>query len=222
MSKKIEGWCIYVIRIIIADDHDLFVEGLSGLLAKQPDIELSGQACDGIQAVEQTSLLKPDIILLDIAMPRMNDIKASQQIRLKCPDVKILMLSMHNSRELISESLKAGANGYILKDCTSDEVYEAVKSVMQGYFYIARASMAIVVEDYMRLLEAEEKIAPCPLSEREIEVLRLIAEGKNIKEVASELRISKNTVDAHRRHIMDKTGCNSIAGLIRYAIREGY
>ena len=222
MSKKIEGWCIYVIRIIIADDHDLFVEGLSGLLAKQPDIELSGQACDGIQAVEQTSLLKPDIILLDIAMPRMNDIKASQQIRLKCPDVKILMLSMHNSRELISESLKAGANGYILKDCTSDEVYEAVKSVMQGYFYIARASMAIVVEDYMRLLEAEEKIAPCPLSEREIEVLRLIAEGKNTKEVASELRISKNTVDAHRRHIMDKTGCNSIAGLIRYAIREGY
>ena len=211
-----------MIRIIIADDHDLFVEGLSGLLAKQPDIELSGQACDGIQAVEQTSLLKPDIILMDIAMPRMNGIKASQQIRSKFPDVKILILSMHNNRELISESLKAGANGYVLKDCTSDELYEAVKTVMQGYFYIARAAMTIVVEDYMRLLEAEEKIAPCPLSDREAEVLRLIAEGKNTKEIAGELVISKNTVDAHRRHIMDKTGCNSIAGLIRYAIREGY
>lgn len=209
-------------RIIIADDHDLFVEGLSGLLAKQPDVELLGQARDGIQAVEQTSLLKPDIILMDIAMPRMSGIKASQQIRSKFPDVKILILSMHNSRELISESLKAGANGYILKDCTSEELYEAVKSVMQGYFYIARASMTIVVEDYMRLLEAEEKIAPCPLSEREAEVLRLIAEGKNTKEIAGDLMISKNTVDAHRRHIMDKTGCNSIAGLIRYAIREGY
>lgn len=211
-----------MIRIIIADDHDLFVEGLSGLLAKQPDIEFSGQACDGIQAVEQTSLLKPDIILMDIAMPRLNGIKASRQIRSKFPDVKILMLSMHNNRELISESLKAGANGYVLKDCTSDELYEAVKTVMQGYFYIARAAMTIVVEDYMRLLEAEEKIAPCPLSDREAEVLRLIAEGKNTKEIAGELLISKNTVDAHRRHIMDKTGCNSIAGLIRYAIREGY
>ena len=211
-----------MIRIIIADDHDLFVEGLSELLSRQPDIELSGQARDGLQVVEQTSLLKPDIVLMDIAMPRMNGIKASQQIRAKFPDVKILILSMHNNRELITESLKAGANGYILKDCTSEELYEAVKSVMQGYFYIARASMTIVVEDYMRLLEAEEKIAPCPLSEREAEVLRLIAEGKNTKEIASELIISKNTVDAHRRHIMNKTGCNSIAGLIRYAIREGY
>ncbi len=211
-----------MIRIIIADDHDLFVEGLSELLSRQPDIELSGQARDGLQVVEQTSLLKPDIVLMDIAMPRMNGIKASQQIRAKFPDVKILILSMHNNRELITESLKAGANGYILKDCTSEELYEAVKSVMQGYFYIARASMTIVVEDYMRLLEAEEKIAPCPLSEREAEVLRLIAEGKNTKEIAGELIISKNTVDAHRRHIMDKTGCNSIASLIRYAIREGY
>ena len=211
-----------MIRVMIADDHDLFVEGLSELLSRQPDIELSGQARDGLQVVEQTSLLKPDIVLMDIAMPRMNGIKASQQIRAKFPDVKILILSMHNSRELITESLKAGANGYILKDCTSEELYEAVKSVMQGYFYIARTSMAIVVEDYMRLLEAEEKIAPCPLSEREAEVLRLIAEGKNTKEIASELIISKNTVDAHRRHIMDKTGCNSIASLIRYAIREGY
>lgn len=211
-----------MMKIIIADDHELFVEGLSELVARKPDIELSGQAHDGLQAVEQTEKLKPDIILMDIAMPKMNGIKASQQIRAKFPEVKILILSMHNSRELITESLKAGANGYILKDCTSEELYDAMKSIMQGYFYIAGASMSILIEDYMRLLAAEEKIAPCPLSEREIEVLRLIAEGMNTKQIAGELLISKNTVDAHRRHIMDKTGCGSIASLIRYAIREGY
>ncbi|MBQ3652941.1 MAG: response regulator transcription factor [Synergistaceae bacterium] len=209
-------------RIIIADDHDLFVEGMKELLARQPDIEFAGQAHDGIQAIEQASLLKPDIILMDIAMPRLNGIKASKQIRENFPDVKILMLSMHNNRELITESLKAGAMGYILKECSSEELFYAVSSVMNGQYYIAHSSLTILLDDYMRLLEEEKKSAPCQLSEREIEVLRLIAEGKNTKEIASDLMISKNTVDAHRRHIMDKTGCTSIAGLIRYAIREGY
>lgn len=159
---------------------------------------------------------------MDIAMPGMSGIKASKEIREKCPDVKILMLSMHNSRELITESLKAGAMGYILKECSSDELYFAVSSVMNGRYYIAHSSLSILLDDYMRLLKEEEENSPCPLSEREIEVLSKIAEGKNTKEIASELSISKNTVDVHRRHIMDKTGCNSIASLIRYAIREGY
>ena len=192
------------------------------LLASQPGFEFAGQARDGIQAVEQASLLKPDIMLMDIAMPRMSGIKASKEIREKFPDVRILMLSMHNSRELITESLKAGAMGYILKECSSDELYFALRSVMNGRYYIAHSSLSILLDDYMRLLKEEEENSPCPLSEREIEVLSKIAEGKNTKEIASELNISKNTVDVHRRHIMDKTGCNSIASLIRYAIREGY
>ena len=211
-----------MIRLIIADDHDLFVEGMKEILARRSDIEFAGQAHDGIQAVEQTSVLNPDIVLMDIAMPRLSGIKASHQIREKFPDVKILMLSMHNSRELITESLKAGAMGYILKECSSEELFYAVNSVINGKYYITHSSMSILLDDYMRLLKEEEEKSPFQLSEREAEVLSKIAEGKNTKEVASELGISKNTVDAHRRHIMDKTGCTSIAGLIRYAIREGY
>ena len=209
-------------RIIIADDHDLFVEGMKGLLDVKADVEFAGQAHDGLQAVEQAALLKPDIILIDVAMPIMNGIKALKEIRAKFPEVRVLMLSMHNNIELITESLKAGAMGYILKECSSDELYFAINSVMKGRYYIAHSSLTILLDDYMRLLKAEEEKSPCLLSEREIEVLSKIAEGKNTKEIASDLKISKNTVDVHRRHIMDKTGCNSIASLIRYAIREGY
>ena len=213
---------IFMTRIIIADDHDLFVEGMKGLLDVKADVEFAGQAHDGLQAVEQAALLKPDIILIDVAMPIMNGIKALKEIRAKFPEVRVLMLSMHNNIELITESLKAGAMGYILKECSSDELYFAINSVMKGRYYIAHSSLTILLDDYMRLLKAEEEKSPCLLSEREIEVLSKIAEGKNTKEIASDLKISKNTVDVHRRHIMDKTGCNSIASLIRYAIREGY
>ena len=209
-------------RLILADDHDLFVEGLKELLSKQIDIEFVGQAHDGLQAIEQTSVIKPDIILMDIAMPRMNGIQASKQIREKFPDVKILMLSMHNNRELITESLKAGANGYVLKECSFEELYKAVINVMEGYYYIAGSVLSILVDDYIRLLKSDEKNSSCQLSEREIEVLKLIAEGLNTKQIAYELSISKNTVDVHRRHIMEKTECNSAAELIKYAIREGY
>ncbi len=213
---------IFMTRIIIADDHDLFVEGMKGLLDVKADVEFAGQAHDGLQAVEQAALLKPDIILMDVAMPIMNGIKALKEIRAKFPEVRVLMLSMHNNLELITESLKAGAMGYILKECSSDELYFAISSVMKGRYYIAHSSLTILLDDYMRLLKAEEEKSPCLLSEREIEVLSKIAEGKNTKEIASDLKISKNTVDVHRRHIMDKTGCTSIASLIRYAIREGY
>ena len=147
-----------MIRVLIADDHDLFVEGLSELLSQRPDLELVGKARDGLQAIEQTEKLTPDIILMDIAMPEVGGIKALHEIRKKFPEQKILMLSMHNNKELITESLKAGANGYVLKECTSDELYEAIKSVIHGQYYIARGSLEIVIADYLRLLEAEEKI----------------------------------------------------------------
>lgn len=210
------------IKILLADDHKLFLEGLAELIKKRPDIELSGQAKNGLQAIEEAERIKPDIILMDIAMPELNGIKALKRILAKFPDMKFIMLSMYNSRELIVESLRAGAQGYILKECTSDELYEAIKSVMSGNFYIARSSLAVMVEDYLRLLKADERNSAKLLSEREREVLKLLAGGKNAKEIAYDLSISKNTVDVHRRHIMEKTGCNTIASLVRYAIREGY
>ncbi len=209
-------------KILLADDHELFVEGLAELIKKKPDIELIGRAKDGAEAVKQALSLKPDIILLDITMPELSGIKALRQILPKAPEIKAIMLSMYNSRELIVESLRAGAVGYILKECTSDELYESIKTVMMGNFYIARSSLEVVVEDYLRLLRIDERNSARLLSEREREVLKLLAEGKNAKEIAYDLSISKNTVDVHRRHIMEKTGCTSMAGLVRYAIREGY
>lgn len=209
-------------RILLADDHKMFIEGLAELMKKKPDIELAGQAKDGLQAVEQAVNIKPDVILMDIAMPELSGIKALKQILPKLPSVKAIMLSMYNSRELIVESLRAGAVGYILKECTSEELYESIKTVMMGNFYIARSSLEVLVEDYLRLLRADERNSARLLSEREREVLKLLADGKNAKEIAYDLAISKNTVDVHRRHIMEKTGCTSMAGLVRYAIREGY
>ena len=209
-------------KILLADDHELFVEGLAELMKKKPDIELIGRAKDGAEAVSQAVKLRPDIILLDITMPELSGIKALKQILPKVPTVKAIMLSMYNSRELIVESLRAGAVGYILKECTSEELYESIKTVMMGNFYIARSSLEVLVEDYLRLLRADERNSARLLSEREREVLKLLADGKNAKEIAYDLSISKNTVDVHRRHIMEKTGCTSMAGLVRYAIREGY
>ena len=209
-------------RILLADDHKMFIEGLAELMKKKPDIELAGQSKDGLQAVEQAVNIKPDVILMDIAMPELSGIKALKQILPKLPSVKAIMLSMYNSRELIVESLRAGAVGYILKECTSEELYESIKTVMMGNFYIARSSLEVLVEDYLRLLRADERNSARLLSEREREVLKLLADGKNAKEIAYDLAISKNTVDVHRRHIMEKTGCTSMAGLVRYAIREGY
>ncbi len=209
-------------KILLADDHELFLEGLAELMKKKPDIELIGRAKNGTEAVIQAYELKPDIILLDITMPELSGIKALKQILPKVPTVKAIMLSMYNSRELIVESLRAGAVGYILKECTSEELYESIKTVMMGNFYIARSSLEVLVEDYLRLLRADERNSARLLSEREREVLKLLADGKNAKEIAYDLSISKNTVDVHRRHIMEKTGCTSMAGLVRYAIREGY
>ena len=208
-------------RILLADDHKLFIEGLAELMKKNPDLELSGQAKNGLQAVEEAERIKPDIILMDISMPELSGVKALKRILPKMPEVRAIMLSMYNSRELIVESLRAGARGYILKECTSSELYEAIRTVMGGQFYIARSSLEVLVEDYLRLLKEDERNSARLLSEREREVLKLLAGGKNAKEIAYDLSISKNTVDVHRRHIMEKTGCTSMAGLVRYAIREG-
>ena len=209
-------------RILLVDDHNLFIEGLTALMKERPDIELVGQAKDGAEAFTQAERLKPDIILMDIAMPEINGIKATRQILKQFPDIKIIVLSMYSNRELIIETLRAGAVGYVLKECESSELYEAIQNVVKGNYYIAKISLEIILKDYIRLLQEEANNTERILSEREKEILRLLAVGKNAKEIAYELRISRSTVDVHRRHIMEKTGCNSMASLVRYAIREGY
>lgn len=210
------------IRVLLADDHELFLEGLKELILKAPDIELAGQARDGLEALEQTALMEPDVVLMDMTMPRLNGIQATRQISEKFPGIRVLVLSMHGDRELVVESLKAGARGYILKECTSDELYAAIRAVVAGQYYLTPSVLPALIEDYLRLLQAEAKSSASPLSDREQDVLKLLVKGLNAKQIAARLDISKNTVDTHRRRIMDKVGCNSMAELTRYAIREGY
>ena len=210
------------VRVLLADDHDLFLEGMKELIRKAPDVELVGQARDGAQAVERAVELVPDVVLMDMTMPCLNGIQATRQICERCPGVRVLVLSMHSDREFIVESLKAGARGYILKECASDELYRAIQCVAQGQYYLTPSVLPLIIEDYLSLLRAGDGAASCPLSKRELDVLRLLVNGHNTKQIAAQLSISKNTVDTHRRRILDKVGCNSMAELTRYAIREGY
>lgn len=210
------------IRVLLADDHEMFLEGLRELLGKADGIELAGLARDGAEAVAAAERLQPDVALMDMTMPRLNGIQATQKIAAGPPGTKVLVLSMHGDKNLIVESLKAGARGYVLKECSSQELCLAIQTVANGQYYLTPAILSTLIGDYLRLTENEEQGSDCPLSERELDVLKLLVKGCNAKQIAEQLSISKNTVDTHRRHILDKLGCNSMAELTRYAIREGY
>ena len=210
------------IRVLLADDHEMFLEGLRELLGKADGIELAGLARDGAEAVAAAERLQPDVALMDMTMPRLNGIQATQKIAAGSSGTKVLVLSMHGDKNLIVESLKAGARGYVLKECSSQELCLAIQTVVNGQYYLTPAILSTLIGDYLRLTENEEQGSDCPLSERELDVLKLLVKGCNAKQIAEQLSISKNTVDTHRRHILDKLGCNSMAELTRYAIREGY
>ena len=211
-----------MIRLFIADDHELFREGLKSLLNGEEDIEIAGTASDGAEAVEAVREILPDVVLMDVTMPNMNGISATGAICAEHPEICVLVLSMHNVRRFIAEALQAGARGYILKESSPETMLEAVRTVSRGDIYLSSKACNVLVEDYLRLLLNESVKSDSPLSEREIEVLRLLVKGRTGKQIADTLCISKNTVDTHRRRIMDKLGCNSTAELTKYAIREGF
>ncbi|MDY2648424.1 response regulator transcription factor [Pyramidobacter sp. SM-530-WT-4B] len=210
------------IRVLLADDHEMFLEGLQELLGKADDIELAGLARDGAEVVAAAERLQPDVVLMDMTMPRLNGIQATQKIAAGSSGTKVLVLSMHGDKNLIVESLKAGARGYVLKECSSQELCLAIQTVANGQYYLTPTILSTLIGDYLRLTESEAQSSNCPLSDRELDVLKLLVNGCNAKQIAEQLSISKNTVDTHRRHILDKLGCNSMAELTRYAIREGY
>ena len=211
-----------MIRILIADDHVLFREGMKSLLKSEDGIELIASASDGLEALELAGELRPDIVLMDVTMPRMNGIIATGKIVSKFPDIKVIVLSMHSDRRFIAETLKAGARGYLLKESSPQTVVEAIRSVAEGNIYLSAKACTVLTEDYLRLLNNEKQNSSNPLSEREMEVLLLLVKGRNGKQIADTLSISKNTVDTHRRRILDKLGCASMAELTKYAIREGF
>ncbi len=209
-------------RLLIADDHVLFREGMQSLLKNEPDIELVGSASDGLEAVEAAMTLRPDMVLMDVTMPNLNGILATGRITAALPNTAVIVLSMHSDRRFIAETLKAGARGYLLKESSTETVIEAIHAVEGGDIYLSSKACTVLVEDYLRLLGNENTDKTNPLSEREMEVLLLLVKGRNGKQIADTLAISKNTVDTHRRRILDKLGCSSMAELTKYAIREGF
>jgi DNA-binding NarL/FixJ family response regulator len=208
-------------RVLLADDHRLLVDGLRPLLESRGNVQVVGVAKDGLEAVDLASKRKPDIVILDISMPRLNGIDAARQILRNRPGTKIIMLSMHSDRRYIQESLQAGARGYILKESAAKEVIEAVEVVQRGELYFSRSVRDEVLQDYVDLIRGSKGASPSPLSPREREVLQLLAEGKSTKDMADILNVSVKTIESHRKQIMDKLGLRSVAELTKYAIREG-
>jgi len=209
------------IRILLADDHKLMREGLSSLLKKQAGIEVIAEAENGRTAVQLTHRFVPDVVVMDISMPDLNGIDATRQIIKQNPRTKVIGLSMHSDKQFVVEMLRAGAVGYMLKDSAFEELATVIKTVVKNQTYIASKITGLVLSDYMSPTETKEPLVAPRLTEREREVLQLLAEGKGTKEIAADLHLSAKTVETHRQHIMDKLHKYTVAELTKYAIREG-
>ena len=209
------------IRVLIADDHGIVREGLHSLIGKQPDMEIIGEADDGRKAIELVHELEPDIAVMDISMPNLNGVDATRQIVREHPKVKVIALSMHSSSMFVADMIKAGASGYMLKDCLFNELAEAIRIVYEGGAYLSPGVVSLVVGDYMNRLSGTGGLPLESLSYREREVLQLIGEGKNTKQIAQELHVSTKAIEANRRKIMEKLHSQSIADLVRWAILGG-
>lgn len=209
------------IRILLADDHKLFIDGLGSLLDRRTGVEIVGAARDGLTAVRLASELKPDLILMDVSMPQLNGIEAARKILAENPSIHIVMLSMHADRRYVVESLRAGARGYLLKDSASEELLRVMERVSAGELYLSSKMSGEIIQDYLRVAESGKSTAFSVLSPREREVLQLLAEGNSTKEIAARLTVSVKTIETHRSQIMNKVDLHSVAELTKYAIREG-
>ena len=210
------------VRILLADDHNILRQGLRLLLEREPGFEVIGEAADGREAVERAEATKPDVAVLDIAMPNMSGIEAAQRISTLLPHAGIIILSMHSDEGYVLRVLKAGAKGYLLKDSAENDLIEAIKAVSKGKAFFSPEISKILAEDYVR--EAKKRGAEDSyelLTSREREILHLLAEGKSNKDIATLLNLSLYTVETHRRNLQDKLNLHSIAELILYAVRKG-
>lgn len=208
------------IRILITDDHQLFREGIANLLAASPQIEIVDQAENGQEAIEKARKLKPDIVIMDLSLPIINGVDATRILHKELPGTKVLVLSMHADKNYIKEALEAGAFGYLFKDCTYDQLIEAINTVYHGKKYLSDKITEVLIQDYLKKDEEIHDKSP-ELSERESEILKLIAEGKSTREISDLLFISIKTVGTHKQHILEKLKLKSTAGLIKYAIKKG-
>lgn len=210
-----------MIRVMIVDDHSIVREGIRILLEKSEDIHVVAEADNGRSALEAAAKASPDVLLMDTSMPGMNGIEATQRLREESPSARVLILSMHKDKRFVAQAFRAGARGYLLKDCTSAELLQAVRTVAGGEIYVCSGIIGVVIDDYIRSVPDSFAQGGSTLSPREREVLQLLAEGNNAKNVAFLLKINVKTVDTHRQQIMKKLKLHSIAELTKYAIREG-
>lgn len=210
------------IRVFLADDHQVFREGIRLLLERVPDMEVIGEADNGEEAVTRVSQLMSDVVLMDITMPGLNGLEAARQIKQKHPSVKVLILTMHETDQYLAEMLGVGVSGYLVKTTTSRELISAIRAVYQGDVYLYPSIARMLVGDYLqRVKSGEEKTSYDGLTPREREILRYIAEGRQNREIAQLLFISVRTVQAHRSNLMEKLGAHDRTQLVKYAIRKG-
>lgn len=209
------------IKIVLCDDHRIIREGLRSLLEKQPDMTVVGEGTNGFEACKLAKQFSPDIIILDVAMPNLNGIAAARRLHEDSPKSRILALSMHSDRHFVTGMLQAGATGYMLKDCAFSELINAIRTVIGGGIYISPKLAGDVLMAFSRSTGRSRKPGKADLSEREFEILQLIAEGKSTKDAADQLHLSAKTIETHRLNIMRKVGVRSVAALTKYAIREG-
>lgn len=210
-------------RILVADDHAIFREGLRSILARDPSIEVVGEAANGLEVVRISNEVSPDLIIMDIAMPELNGIEATQAILESHPQIRVVILSVHSRKKFILESLKAGARGYVLKDSAGEKLLEAVSAVLRGDCYLDSPVASHIVAEYVGYTVAGDTGASSArdLTEREREVLRLIVEGYSNREIAEKLFISPKTVENHRTSLMNKLNRHDVIGLVKYAIAAG-
>ncbi len=209
------------IRLLIVDDHPIFREGLRGLLEKEDDFAVAGEAGDGVEAVRLADELRPDVVIMDLNLPEMNGIEATRRIMANLPETRVLAISMESDKRFIVEALIAGAKGYLLKDAFFAELAGAIRTVMAGDMYLGPKITELIIRDYLQRVPQDLPLTCTSLTTREREIVQLIADGRNTKEIAAVYGTSIKTIEVHRHKIMNKLNLHSIAELTKYAVREG-
>jgi two-component system response regulator NreC len=212
---------MHAITILVADDHDLVRSGIVQLLQSFPEFRIVGEARNGQEALDQAKVIRPTVLIMDLSMPVLSGIEAAGQLRAECPETNVLVLTMHDDERYVLQILESGAMGYVLKNASKTELAEAVRTVARGERYLSKTVSNIVIDGYLRNSGKQGSAMPeSPLTRREVEVLRLVAEGLSSQEIAKRLYISPRTVDTHRTNMMQKLDLHDVASLVHYALEH--